>query len=76
MVLLCSGAKYIGRISSYKKCYISDKKETLKKFPNKDKISDLSCVYEINCLLLQIEISSRIIEIVSLFCLKELKTKY
>lgn len=75
MVLLCSGAKYIGRISSYKKCYISDKKETLKKFPNKDKISDLSCVYGINCLLLQIKISSKTIEIVSLFCLKELETK-
>ena len=50
------------------------KKEHQKYIPTKKNIR-ISCVYEINCLLLQIEIASKTIKIVSLFCLKELETK-
>ena len=39
------------------------------------KLFNLSCLYEINCLTLQIEISSEIINIVYLSCLKQKENK-
>ena len=55
--------------------YLGQKRVYQKYIPTKKNIR-ISCVYEINCLLLQIEIASKTIKIVSLFCLKELRTRY